>query len=205
MEEKDRATEDTVQDNAVNEANSDSQEASLNDVKDMHDKAGNGEQQIDNETKEEGAVAADDQNSQKNDDYKDKYVSLSADFDNFRKRSLKEKMELTKSAGENILKQILPVVDDFDRGMQSITKAEDVEAVKKGIELIHSKFLEFLKQQGVQEIPAKNEQFDTDFHEAVTKIAVPEEELKGKVVDVLEKGYKLYDKVIRFSKVVIGE
>lgn len=138
-------------------------------------------------------------------DLRDKYVRLSAEFDNYRKRTLKEKMELTKSAGEGILLNIIPVVDDFERGMETMDKATDIDAVKKGVHLIYNKFQEFLKQSGVKEIEAKDKEFNTDEHDAVTKIPAPNEDLKGKVVDVIEKGYKLHDRVIRFSKVVVGE
>jgi len=136
---------------------------------------------------------------------KDKYVRLSAEFDNYRKRTLKEKMELSKSAGEDILISILPVVDDFDRAVKSVDEANDIVAIKEGVHLIYAKFKEFLNQKGVKEIDALHKEFDTDEHEALTKIPAPEEDLKGKVVDVIEKGYLLNEKVIRFSKVVVGE
>lgn len=135
----------------------------------------------------------------------DKYMRLSAEFDNYRKRTLKEKMELTKTAGENILINILPVMDNFERAMKSVSDAKDIEAIKEGITHIYKNFGEFLKQNGVAEIQASNEVFDTDLHEALTKIPAPNEDLKGKVVDCIEKGYKLNDKVIRYAKVVVGE
>jgi molecular chaperone GrpE len=135
----------------------------------------------------------------------DKYLRLTAEYDNYRKRTLKEKMELTKSAGEDILNGLLPVMDDFERALQSIDDSDDLEAVKKGIHLIYSKFKDFMKQNGVKEIEAKEQEFDTDKHEAVSKIPAPSEELKGKVVDVVQKGYYLNDKILRYSKVVIGE
>jgi molecular chaperone GrpE len=138
-------------------------------------------------------------------DINDKYLRLSAEFDNYRKRTLKEKMELTKSAGEGILKGILPVVDDFDRALAHLDDAKDIQAIKDGIGLIYNKFKEFLNQQGVKEIEAKDQPFDTDLHEAITKIPAPAEEMKGKVIDCVEKGYLLNEKVIRFSKVVVGE
>ncbi|GAB4287246.1 MAG: nucleotide exchange factor GrpE [Marinilabiliales bacterium] len=134
----------------------------------------------------------------------DKYIRLSAEFDNYRKRTLKEKMELTKSAGESILINILPVMDDFERALENIDKAKDLNAMKDGIKLIYNKFKDFLKQQGVEEIAAKDQKFDTDLHEAVTKFPV-EEDKKGTVIDVVQKGYKLNDKIIRFAKVVVGE
>jgi len=135
----------------------------------------------------------------------DKYVRLSAEFDNYRKRSLKEKMEMIKSAGQDIFLNILPVIDNFERAMKSIEKSDNIDAVKEGITLIYENFKTFMKQRGVTEIECVNLDFDTDFHEAVTKIPVTDKKMKGKVVDVIEKGYMLSDKVLRFSKVVIGE
>ncbi|MFH2141014.1 MAG: nucleotide exchange factor GrpE [Bacteroidota bacterium] len=135
----------------------------------------------------------------------DKYMRLSADFDNYRKRNLKEKIELTKTANENLLVNILPVMDDFDRALQLIDNAKDIDAVKQGIQLIHNKFSEFIAQNGIKEIDAKDKDFDTDLHEAVTKYPVDSEENKGKVIDIVQKGYTLNDKVIRFAKVVVGE
>jgi molecular chaperone GrpE len=135
----------------------------------------------------------------------DQFLRLQAEFDNYRKRTLKEKMELIKSAGENILNNILPIIDDFERAMKAMENATEVGPVKDGIDLIYKRFSDFLKTNGVKEIDAKEKDFDTDMHEAITKIPSPSEELKGKVVDVIQKGYTLNDKVIRFSKVVIGE
>lgn len=135
----------------------------------------------------------------------DKYLRLSAEFDNYRKRTLKEKMDLTKMGGENVLLKILPVVDNLERAIQSIRETSDIEAVKHGIELIYSNFREFLKQSGIQEIDCLNQEFNSDIHEAMTKIPVPDPEQKGKVVDVIEKGYYLHDRVIRFARVVVGD
>jgi len=135
----------------------------------------------------------------------DRYLRLSAEYDNFRKRTLKEKIDLQKSANENLLGALLPVADDFDRAMQSVDEAKDIKAVKEGMKLISGKFNGFLNQQGVKEIEAVHKEFDTDLHEAITKIPAPSKKLKGKVVDVIQKGYFLNDKVLRFSKVVIGE
>ncbi len=136
---------------------------------------------------------------------KDKHIRLQAEFDNYRKRTLKERMELLKTASESLLVTILPVIDDFDRAMQTLEMVETDDATKEGVKLIYNKFQDFLKQNGVKEIEAKEQNFDTDLHEAITKIPAPTEELKGKIVDVVQKGYFLNDKVIRFSKVVIGE
>jgi molecular chaperone GrpE len=135
----------------------------------------------------------------------DRYLRLTAEYDNFRKRTLKEKIDLQKSANERLLEALLPVADDFDRAMQSVEEARDIEAVKEGMRLISGKFQGFLNQQGIKEIEAINRAFDTDVHEAITKIPAPSKKLKGKVVDVVQKGYYLNEKVLRFSKVVIGE
>jgi molecular chaperone GrpE len=135
----------------------------------------------------------------------EKYLRLSAEFDNYRKRTLKEKMDLTKTAGESIIHKLLPVMDDFDRALQVMEEASDCKAMKEGIDLIYSKFNDFLRGNGVKEIDALRKDFDTDEHEAITKIPAPEKKLKGKVVDVIQKGYYLNDKVMRYAKVVIGE
>jgi molecular chaperone GrpE len=135
----------------------------------------------------------------------DKYIRLSAEFDNYRKRTLKERADLIKSAGGDMIVRLLPVMDDFERAMSSMGEAKDIEAVKAGVYLIYSKFRDFLNQQGVKEIEAVNKDFDTDVHEAITKIPAPEDNLKGKIVEVVEKGYYLNDKILRYAKVVIGE
>lgn len=135
----------------------------------------------------------------------DQILRLHAEFDNYRKRTLKEKMELTKSAGESLLINILPVIDDFERAMKATENATEIEPVKEGIELIYKRFTDFVRMNGVKEIDAKEKEFDTDLHEAITKIPSPTDDMKGKVVDVVQKGYTLNDKVIRFAKVVIGE
>ena len=138
-------------------------------------------------------------------DMTDKYLRLSAEFDNYRKRTLRERMDLTKTAAESVLMGILPVIDDFERAMHSIDMGMDFEATKVGILLIYNKFNEFGKQNGISEIEAVGQVFDTDLHEALTKIPAPSEDLKGKIVQVIQKGYYLNDKVIRFAKVVVGE
>lgn len=138
-------------------------------------------------------------------EWQDKYMRLSAEFDNYRKRTLKEKTDLIKTANEDLLRDILSVVDDFERGINTIDKSEDLNALRDGIHLIYDKFNAFLKQKGVVEIEAQEKDFDLDLHEAMTKIPAPSDDLKGKVVDVIEKGYLLNDKVIRYAKVVVGE
>lgn len=135
----------------------------------------------------------------------DKHLRLQAEFDNFRKRISKEKAELIKSGGENVLVNLLPVIDDFERALNSFNNVSDNDSMKQGIILIYNKFSYFLKQNNVKEIEALNMDFNIDLHEAVTKIPAPNESLQGKVVDVIQKGYLLNDKVIRFAKVIIGE
>ncbi len=157
------------------------------------------------EVKEEEETKKEPTAEEKLAELQDRYLRLSAEYDNFRKRTLKEKIDLQKSANENLLEALLPVADDFERAMKSVDEAKDIEAVKQGMNLIFDKFSAFLNQQGVKEIEAQNKEFDTDLHEAVTKIPAPSKKLKGKVVDVVQKGYFLNDKIIRFSKVVIGE
>ncbi|HIS34507.1 MAG TPA: nucleotide exchange factor GrpE [Candidatus Avirikenella pullistercoris] len=138
-------------------------------------------------------------------EWQDKYLRLSAEFDNYRKRTLKEKMELIDTAGSEVIKSILAVIDDFDRAMAAMETATDVAAVREGVQLIHQKLMDTLKQKGLSEIEAMGKELDTDFHDAIAKVPVEEKEKKGKVIDVVQKGYQLKDKVIRFSKVVVGE
>jgi molecular chaperone GrpE len=135
----------------------------------------------------------------------DKYIRLSAEFDNYRKRTLREKMELSKYAGENLLLGIIPLMDDFERALKHMDTSTDCIALKDGIDIIYGKFSDFLKQNGVKEIEALNNAFNVDLHEAVAKVPVEEADKKGKVVDVLLKGYYLQDKILRFAKVVVGE
>jgi len=135
----------------------------------------------------------------------DKNLRLMAEFDNYRKRTMKERVDLLKTASEKVLVDMLPLVDDFERGLKAMETSEDVQAVKDGVDLIYSKFIAFLAQNGVKAIPTENEVFDTEFHEAITTFPAPTEDLKGKIVDCVSKGYTMNEKVIRFSKVVVGE
>ncbi len=135
----------------------------------------------------------------------DKYIRLSAEFDNYRKRTMREKMEMSKYAGENLLLKIIPVMDDFERALSHMDSTTDTQAMKDGIDLIYLKLSEFLKQNGIKEIESLNSNFDVDIHEAVAKLPVNEEGRKGKVIDIIQKGYFLQDKVLRFAKVVVGE
>ena len=136
---------------------------------------------------------------------KDKYLRLSAEFDNYRKRTMKEKAELILNGGEKSISSILPVIDDFERAIKTMETAKDVKAVKEGIELIYNKFMATLAQNGVKVIETKDQPLDTDYHEAIAVIPVPSEEQKGKILDCVQTGYTLNDKVIRHAKVVVGE
>jgi molecular chaperone GrpE len=134
----------------------------------------------------------------------DKYLRLYSEFDNFRKRTLKEKIDLSRTASENIIVDLLPVLDDFDRAVASMASTDNIEAIKEGEQLIHAKMKAIFASKGLLEIKSIGENFNTDFHEAITSIPAPSEDLKNKVVDEVQKGYTLHDKVIRFSKVIIG-
>lgn len=141
---------------------------------------------------------------QKYDELNDKYLRLFSEFDNFRKRTIKEKIELSKTASEDVVTSLLTVLDDFERAIQTFAISEETKVQFEGIQLIYSKLKKILQQKGLEEIQAKEADFDTDFHEALTNIPAPDESLKGKVVDVVEKGYSLNGKIIRFAKVVVG-
>lgn len=136
-------------------------------------------------------------------EWQDKYTRLFADFENYKKRMRQERFDLLQSAGSELMLDVLPVIDDFERGLASLDTATDIEAVKQGYELIYNKLLNILKQKGLEPVEAVSAEFDTDFHEAITMIENPE--MKGKVVDVIEKGYNLRGKVLRYAKVVVGK
>lgn len=136
---------------------------------------------------------------------KDRYLRLFAEFENFKRRTSKERIELFKTAGEEVMQALLPILDDFDRALVELKKSKDVESFS-GVELISNKFRETLKSKGLEPIAVKSgDTFDADLHEAVTQIPVPSDDLKGKIVDVVEKGYTLGDKIIRYPKVVTGK
>ena len=136
---------------------------------------------------------------------KDKYLRLSAEFDNYRKRTMKEKAELILNGGEKSLSSILPVVDDFERAIKTMETATDVQAVKEGVELIYNKFMATLAQNGVKVIETRDQPLNTDYHEAIAVIPAPSEAQKGKILDCVQTGYTLNDKVLRHAKVVVGE
>lgn len=134
----------------------------------------------------------------------DKYLRLFSEFDNFRKRTIKERLELTKTASLDVIVSMLPVIDDFERAMQAFDDTKEAESLKEGVNLIYNKLKSTLTSKGVECMDAKGKEFDTDYHEALTQIPAPTKDLKGKVVDVIEKGYTMNGKVIRFAKVVVG-
>ncbi len=135
----------------------------------------------------------------------DSYLRLHAEFDNFRKRTMKEKADIIKSGGERVLTDMLPFADDFERALQALHTAEDKEAMVEGMDLIYSKFLNFLNQHGVKEIEALGQPFDADRFEAITTVPVQDKSQKGMVIDCVQKGYQLNDKIIRYPKVIVGE
>lgn len=158
------------------------------------------------ETNEADKVSAELAELQKKyDELNNSHLRLMAEFDNYRKRTLREKSELIKNGGENALTQLLPVVDDFERALQNIHKAEDLTGVAEGVDLIYNKFVSYLASQGVKAMEVVGKPFDLDQSEAIAAIPAPEEGLKGKVLDCVQTGYLLNEKVIRHAKVVVGE
>ena len=149
-------------------------------------------------------LSAEEKLQQENAALNDKYLRLFAEFDNFKRRTQKERVELLQTAGKDVVISLLPVLDDFDRANKAMENASDIAAVREGVQLVHNKLKGILAQKGLKEMESINTPFDTDNHEAITKIPAPNEEMKGKVIDELEKGYTLNDKVIRFAKVVVG-
>jgi molecular chaperone GrpE len=138
-------------------------------------------------------------------EYKDKYIRLYSEFDNFRRRSIKEKSEIIQTANERLINDLIPTIDDFERAEKSFDEAKDLTPIKEGVNIIHQKLVKTLEAKGVKRMESKGEVMDTEKHEAITQIPVEDEALKGKIVDVIEEGYYLNDKVIRFAKVVIGQ
>lgn len=137
-------------------------------------------------------------------EWQNKHLRLYAEFDNFKRRTSKERLELLQMAGKDVIADLLPVLDDFERALKSMDTATDVEAVKEGVKLVQHKLKNILSQKGLKEMEAKGAEFNPDIHDGITNVPAPSEDLKGKVIDELEKGYYLNDKVIRFAKVVIG-
>jgi molecular chaperone GrpE len=136
---------------------------------------------------------------------KDKYLRIFAEFDNYRKRTIKEKQDIIKLASRDVLNAVLPAVDDFDRAIRVASENENEAAIPEGIILIYHKLFKSLEQQGIKEMETNGQDFDPEMHEALTKVPAPNDELKGKIIDTIEKGYSLNDKIIRYAKVVVGE
>lgn len=136
---------------------------------------------------------------------KKEYLFLMAEFDNFRKRTLKEKSEIIRNAGENVFKGLLPIVDDFERGLKASENSEDASEIREGMQLIYNKLIKYLSQNGVKEFDPEDKVYDADRHEAISAVPVPDEEQKGKILDTVEKGYMINDKVLRHAKVVVGQ
>ncbi|WP_245577707.1 nucleotide exchange factor GrpE [Gelidibacter mesophilus] len=163
----------------------------------------NFEESINDETQIE-EVSVEDQLNEELGKEKDKFLRLFAEFENYKKRTSKERMDLFKTAGQDVIASLLPVLDDFDRALNELKKAEDNDLLK-GVELIRNKFKSTLNSKGLEEVTVENgDAFNADIHEAITQIPAPSDDLKGKVVDVIEKGYKLGDKIIRYPKVITG-
>jgi molecular chaperone GrpE len=139
------------------------------------------------------------------DDAKDKYIRLVAEFDNFRKRNAKERLELIATAGRDIVQSLLEVLDDMERAEKQMESTEDLKAIKEGVMLVFNKLRNTLQQKGLKAAESKNQPFNPDMHEAITEIPVPDEEMKGKIIDEVEKAYYLNDKLIRYAKVVVGK
>lgn len=133
------------------------------------------------------------------------YLFLMAEFDNFRKRTLKEKSEIIKNGAENAMREILPIIDDFERALQAIDQNSDIDGLKEGVELIYNKFVKYLDKNGVKAIDTTDKEFDTELHEAVTTFPTDDDSKKGKVIDTVPKGYTINDKVLRHAKVVVGQ
>lgn len=156
-------------------------------------------------TEEEHLQKALDEANEKAAMLEDKYLRQAAEFDNYRKRTIKEKAELIKNGGERAIESILPVLDDFERALSNMAKDENAAEILTGVELIYNKFVGILKQNGLQKIETEGAEFNTDYHEAIAMVPTPNEELKGKVLDCVQAGYILNDKVIRHAKVAVGE
>ena len=165
----------------------------------------NEEQQVEDNQDETIELSTEEELEIKVKEATDKYLRLYSEFDNFRKRTQKEKIELYKTAGEDVITAILPVIDDFERAFKAMEESEDIDGLKDGVKLIHDKLLAILKQKGLEEVESSiGKDFDVEYHEAITQIPAPSDKEKGKILDEVEKGYHLNGKVIRYPKVVVG-
>jgi molecular chaperone GrpE len=182
------------------------EEDNLNQEQDILDKDGN----ISDNLSDQDELSTEEEHEEetlqeKYDDLNNSYLRLHAEFDNYRKRTLKEKMDIIKAGGDKVLTEMIPLVDDFERALETVQNADDKEAIVEGMELIYSKFISFLNQHGVKEIEAIGEPFDADRFEAVTTIPVQDKSQKDVVVDCIQKGYILNEKILRFPKVIVGK
>ncbi|MFC5408864.1 nucleotide exchange factor GrpE [Larkinella bovis] len=186
--------QETVQqpDNTVNESLTENEESTDNSAEETAS------------TEDQGVLSEFDKVSGELTDLKDKYLRLYADFENFRRRTAKEKIDLISTANEGLLVALLPVIDDFERALKSAETTSDVDALKEGVQLIFNKFSKVLETKGVKPMTSVGQVFNPDLHEAITQFPAPSDDLKGKVIDETEKGYFLNDKVIRFAKVILG-
>ena len=191
-DEKYQENSDEINDNIVNEPQSE----------EINDEIVVGEESLDEKSELEQKLA---EAAEKIATLEDKYLRQVAEFDNYRKRTMKEKAELIKNGGERAIESILPVLDDFERALLTMEKSENAEEIRTGVELIYNKFVTILKQNGLQKIETEGKDFDTDYHEAIAMVPTPDETLKGKVLDCIQTGYILNDKVIRHTKVAVGE
>ena len=207
MEENKNIQEEEIKQQANDCADNAGEESKENTSENTADntESADAEATADGETTAEAAVDPLEEANRQIEDLKDKYLRSVAEFDNYRKRTLKEKAELILNGGERCITSILPIIDDFERALQTMQSATDVAAVREGVELIYTKFISTLEKNGVKAIETQEKALDTDFHEAIAVIPAPTKELKGKILDCTKKGYTLNDKVIRHAQVVVGE
>ena len=188
--------EKEIQENVVNDINETNETENINEPNEESNEVLTAEEALQKKLDEANEKVA---------TLEDKYLRQVAEFDNYRKRTMKEKAELIKNGGERTIESILPVLDDFERALSNMAKDENASEIMTGVELIYNKFVGILKQNGLQKIETEGADFNTDFHEAIAMIPTPNEELKGKVLDCVQAGYTLNDKVIRHAKVAVGE
>ena len=169
------------------------------------DKTASKSKKIKPEDKEVEKNSSENEIQKEDQDFKEKYIRLYSEYENYRKRTAKEKIDLITNASENVIKELLPILDDFERAIDNNKNVEDASVLKEGFDLIYSKMHKGLINQGLKPMEANGKDFDSEIHEAITKIPAPNEKLKGKIVDVIEKGYQINEKVIRYAKVVVGE
>ncbi len=175
-----------------------------NDTAESHDKEGVAKEKPQKKTRKLKAEKKLEEQTEKYNELNDKYLRLYSEFDNYRKRTNKERLDLLKSASQEVIVDMLPVLDDFDRALAAMDDQNVDDETKKGLELIHNKFLNILTQKGLEPMNSIGKEFNTDYNEAITNIPAPSEDMVGKVIDVIEKGYLLNGKIIRFAKVVVG-